>query len=150
MCFPIASILAIQIALLLVFVLASGIGISIYWFYLPLIWALELAFVCGAALFFSALNVYVRDTRYFVESSILVLFWMVPIFYPFSLVPQRFAELYQLNPVAALVLAMRNVVLDGQAPAERLLVKLALVSFLALGAGFLMFRQLKPRFYDHL
>jgi ABC-type polysaccharide/polyol phosphate export permease len=153
---PIASVLSnclhvvIQMALLLVFVLAGGLGVNIYWFFLPLIWALELVFVCGLALLFSALNVYVRDTRYFVESSNLVLFWLVPIFYPFSLVPQRFKELYQFNPIAALVLAMRDIVLDAKAPSNVLLIKLTLVSFLALGVGILGFRRLKPRFYDYL
>jgi lipopolysaccharide transport system permease protein len=153
---PIASVLSnclhvvIQMALLLVFVLASGLGVNVYWLYLPLIWGLELVFICGLALLFSAFNVYVRDTRYFVESSSLVLFWLVPIFYPFSMVPQRFKDLYQFNPIAALVLAMRDIVLDAKAPSHVLLIKLTFVSFLALGAGFVGFRRLKPRFYDYL
>jgi ABC-type polysaccharide/polyol phosphate export permease len=153
---PIASVLsnclhlAIQMGLLLIFVLASGVGVNVYWFFLPLIWALELVFVCGMALLFSAFNVYVRDTRYFVESSNLVLFWLVPIFYPFSLVPQRFKDLYQFNPIAALILAMRDIVLEAKAPSHTLLIKLTLVAFLALGVGLLGFRRLKPRFYDYL
>lgn len=153
---PIASVLSnclhllIQIGLLAIFVFASGISLNVYWFYLPLIWALELVFVCGCALLFSALNVYVRDTRYFVESATLVLFWLVPIFYSISLVPQQFKDLYQFNPIAALVLAMRDIVLDAKAPPSVLMFKLALVSFLAFGTGFLVFRRLKPRFFDYL
>jgi ABC-type polysaccharide/polyol phosphate export permease len=153
---PIASVLsnclhlAIQMSLLLVFVLASGVGVNVYWFFLPLIWALEIVFACGMALLFSAFNVYVRDTRYFVESSNLVLFWLVPIFYPFSLVPPRFKDLYQFNPIAALVLAMRDIVLEAKAPSHVLLIKLTLVSFLVLGTGLLGFRRLKPRFFDYL
>lgn len=153
---PIASVLSncvhvvIQVALLLVFVLGSGMGVNLYWLLLPLIWALELVFIFGCALLFSALNVYVRDTRYFVESANLVLFWLIPIFYDFSAVPQRFKNLYQYNPIAALVLAMRDIVLNAKAPSEVLMMKLTLVSFIALGAGFIGFRRLKPRFYDHL
>ena len=153
---PISSVLSnclhlvIQIALLLIIALATGVGVNIYWFFLPLIWGLELITLFGMALLFSALNVYIRDTRYFVESANLVLFWLVPIFYPFSMIPQQFKDLYQYNPVAALVLAMREVVLEAKAPSEILLIKLTLVSFFSLAAGVLAFRRLKPGFYNHL
>ena len=153
---PISSVLSnclhlvIQIALLLIIALATGVGVNIYWFFLPLIWGLELITLFGMALLFSALNVYIRDTRYSVESANLVLFWLVPIFYPFSMIPQQFKDLYQYNPVAALVLAMRDVVLEAKAPSEILLIKLTLVSFFSLGAGVLAFRRLKPGFYNHL
>jgi ABC-type polysaccharide/polyol phosphate export permease len=136
--------------LLVGFVLTAGLSVNIYWLYLPLLWGLELVFVCGCALLFSAINVYIRDTRYFVESATLVLFWLVPIFYSFSAVPQRFKDLYQYNPIAALVLAMRDIVLDAKAPSDVLMMKLTFVSILALGAGVLVFRRLKPRFFDYL
>jgi ABC-type polysaccharide/polyol phosphate export permease len=153
---PIASVfsnclhLVIQIALLLVIVLVTGVGVNVYWLFLPLIWMLELLTLFGMTLLFSALNVYVRDTRYFVESANVVLFWVVPIFYPFSLIPQQFKNIYQYNPVAALVLAMREIVLEAKAPSAVLLVKLTLVSLFALAAGFLAFRRMKPGFYNHL
>ena len=140
----------IQIAVLLVIVLVTGVGVNVYWFFLPLIWTLELLTLFGVALLFSALNVYVRDTRYFVESANVVLFWLVPIFYPFSMIPKQFKNLYQYNPVAALVLAMREIVLEAKAPAGILLIKLTCVSLFALGFGFLVFRRLKPGFYNHL
>jgi len=153
---PIASVLSnvlhlvIQMGLLIGFLLTAGLSINIYWLYLPLLWSLELVFVCGCALLFSAINVYIRDTRYFVESATLVLFWLVPIFYSFSAVPPRFKDLYQYNPIAALVLAMRDIVLDAKAPSDVLMMKLTFVSILALGAGLLVFRRLKPRFFDYL
>jgi len=153
---PIASVLSnvlhlvIQMGLLVGFVLTAGLTLNFYWLYLPVIWALELVFVCGCALLFSAINVYIRDTRYFVESATLVLFWLVPIFYSFSAVPPRFKDLYQYNPIAALVLAMRDIVLDARAPSDVLLIKLTVVSFVALIAGLFVFRRLKPRFFDYL
>jgi lipopolysaccharide transport system permease protein len=142
--------LLIQIGLLAIFVFGSGLSANRYWLWLPVIWFLEILFVTGLALITSALNVYVRDTRYIVESTNTVLFWLVPIFYPFSLIPAKYTDIYLLNPVAALVMAMRNILLDGVPPATSLLIKLTLVSFISLGIGFAFFARLKRHFYDYL
>jgi ABC-type polysaccharide/polyol phosphate export permease len=153
---PISSVLStavhssFQIALLVGLILIFGKGINIYWLWLPVIWGLGVVFVSGLALMFSAMDVYIRDMRYVVESSNLVLFWFVPIFYPLTIVPERYWPIYQLNPVAALVLGSRNILLDAKAPPDSLLYKLTIVSLLALLLGSLVFQGLKHRFYDHL
>ena len=142
--------LLIQIALLLVFVMLSGISPNRHWLWLPAVWGFEIVFVAGLAMLTSALNVYVRDLRYVVESVNTVLFFMVPIFYPFSLIPPRYADIYLLNPVAALVMAMRNIFLEDISPANTLLIKLAVGSCLMFGVGWVLFGRLKRHFFDYL
>jgi lipopolysaccharide transport system permease protein len=153
---PIASVLSncvhlmIQVALLLVLTLVWGTHPGTHWLWLPLIWLLYVMFVCGLVLGSSAINVYVRDTRYLVESFNLVLFWLVPIFYSFDIIPMKYREIYRFNPVAALVMAMRNILLEGIAPATSLIVNLLIASCVTLGIGLIIFRRLKPRFYEHI
>jgi homopolymeric O-antigen transport system permease protein len=142
--------LLIQIGLLLGLALASGKGVNPYWVWLPVVWALEIVFVAGLGLISSALNVYVRDTRYVVDSCNTLLFWLVPIFYSFGSIPTQYRDLYQYNPVAALVLALRNILLDSIAPPPSLLVKLTLVSVLTFTVGVGVFAKLEPDFYDYL
>jgi ABC-type polysaccharide/polyol phosphate export permease len=153
---PIASVLSnclhllIQIGLLLAITIAFGRGVNKYWLWLPVIWALEVLFVCGLALMSAAVNVFIRDTRYVVESINTVLFWLVPIFYDFAIIPQQYKDLYQYNPVAALVLASRNILLEGTAPHMVLMLKLPAVSIATFVLGLVVFRRLKPRFYDYI
>jgi ABC-type polysaccharide/polyol phosphate export permease len=142
--------LAIQVLLLLAFALISGFAVTRYWLWLPLVWGLELLFVCGLVLITSSVNVFVRDTRYLVESANMALFWLVPIMYPDSIVPERFHSLYHYNPIAALVTAMRHTVMEAKSPPETLLWKLTAVSVAAFAIGHFFFRRLKDRFYGHL
>ena len=154
--FPIASVLSncmhllIQISLLLTGILIFGRGVNVYWLWLPVIWGLEIVFVLGLALTFSAVNVYVRDTRYVVESATTILFWLVPIFYSFASIPDKFKGVYEFNPVAALVLMMRTILLDGRAPVTSTLRNLIFVSFFTFVTGWFIFRKLKRGFYEYL
>jgi ABC-type polysaccharide/polyol phosphate export permease len=153
---PIATVLGncvhlfIQIALLIGFTLSFGLSVNRHWLWLPLLWAFQIVFVCGLALMSSAVNVVIRDTRYIVESANTLLFWLVPIFYSFAIVPARYREIYQYNPVAALVLASRNVLIEGIAPPSTLLWKLSLCAIVTFVVGLTVFRRLQPRFYDSL
>ena len=142
--------LTIQIFLLLLIAVLTGVAVNIHWLWLPVVWALEIVFVCGLALFFAAINVYVRDTRYVVESATLVLFWLVPIIYDFSMIPLKYRDIYQYNPLAALILAMRQILIMAQPPSTVLLAKLTAVSLGSFASGWMVFRRLKSRFYDYL
>jgi ABC-type polysaccharide/polyol phosphate export permease len=142
--------LLIQLVLLALIAFLLGVHPNVHWVWLSVVWGMEIVFVCGLALLFAGLNVFVQDTRYFVESATTVLFWMVPIFYDLKDIPHRYADLYQYNPVAAIILAMRNILIENKAPSWTLLSKLAIVSTLALIVGMAAFRKLQPRFYERL
>jgi lipopolysaccharide transport system permease protein len=85
-----------------------------------------------------------------VESANTIMFWMVPIFYAFTMIPAAYSDLYQLNPLAALILALRNILLEAQPPRWQLMVKLTSVSIGMFLVGLMVFRRLKSRFYDYL
>jgi lipopolysaccharide transport system permease protein len=153
---PISAVLSncvhllIQVALIVVLALIYTPGPTIHWLWIPVIWGLEAVFVCGIALMTAALNVYIRDTRYVVESTNAVLFWLVPIFYGFNDIPQDYRLLYQFNPVAAVILTLRNIFIEGIAPRPQTMLILSGVAFTFFVLGMLLFKKLKGGFHQHL
>lgn len=140
---------AIQTCLLIALTLGFGYRVHLSWLYLPLVLALEVVFVSGLALATSALNVVVWDVRYVVESLNTVLFWLVPIVYSFP-DAAPYAEFFKLNPMAAVIMACRNILMDGRPPHPSLLIKLAIGSVTTFLVGLAIFRRLKRKFYNYV
>ena len=153
---PIAAVLsncvhlAIQVALMLALTFYFHLAPSWFWLWLLPLWALYIVFVCGVSLLSSAISVFIRDTQYVVESFNVVLFWLVPIFYSWEIIPAKFAVVYKVNPVAALALAMRNILIDRQSPPQTLIVNMVIAAAVALGLGLIVFGKLKRRFYEYI
>jgi len=142
--------LGIQVALMLAMTFYYHLAPSWFWLWLLPLWTLYIAFVCGVSLLSSAISVFIRDTQYVVESFNVVLFWLVPIFYSWEKIPPKYAVVYNLNPVAALALAMRNVLIDRHSPPQTLIVNMVIAAAVALGLGLLVFGRLKRRFYEYI
>jgi ABC-type polysaccharide/polyol phosphate export permease len=144
--------LLVQLGLLLAIAIGSHVPVNRYWFWLPVVWALEIVFVSGLSLLTAAANVFVRDTRYIVESTNLVMLWLVPVFYDSAIVPPRYTDIYEANPLATLVIVMRRIVYDGTPPngTTHTMWKLVLASFTVFFVGLLVFRRMKPMFYEHI
>lgn len=154
--FPIASVLSvflhtlIQIGILLLFAIAVGKPPTVHWIWLPVIWGFLILCASGLALLTSSMHVYIRDTRYVVESITTVLFWFVPIFYPLRDIPEQYRGIYLMNPLASGIVAIRSVILDSTSPAPEILMKLATTSMLIFLTGWFAFKTLKARFYNYL
>ena len=153
---PLASVfsntlhLFIQIALLLAMSVVFGAGVNRQWFWLPVILGVEIVLLCGMALIFSAINVYTRDTRYVVESASTLLFWLIPIVYQFPPGSESFTLIYNYNPLAAVVFALRLILQEATPPPASLVWRLSIGSVVVLAAGFVIFNKLKRGFYNHI
>jgi len=153
---PVSTVLAnaihfvVQFSLVLGFTLWVGIPIGLSWLWLPFVVALLVLAVMGISLLTSALDVYFRDTRYIVESTVLVLFWLTPIFYTEKMVPEEYRSLYLLNPVTDAAIAMRQIIIEHRTPDLSALVYAIGTTCVLLVVGMAVFEQTKNRFADHL
>lgn len=110
--------LALNLVVLAVFVVASGVEPRWTWLLLPIPFALMLVFATGVAMLLSALYVRYRDIRPIWEVVLQALFYATPILYPIEAVIARsetLATIMLLNPIAAIIQESRHL-LTGAMP----------------------------------
>ena len=102
----------------------------------------------GCSWFVASLGVYVRDTPYCVTVILQMLYFMTPIFYPTSAVPEGFRWLHRINPLALIVEETRRILLYGQLPNLKALVLAMVAGIVAAQLGLLWFIRTKRGFAD--
>lgn len=104
-----AGLLDLAIASVLLIGLLVYYDFAVTWAYLMLlpIIVITTLFALGVGIWASALNVRFRDVRYALPFLIQIWFFVSPIIYPSSLVPEEWRWLLALNPFTGIVEAFR-------------------------------------------
>jgi ABC-2 type transport system permease protein len=117
---------------------------------LPVVFGIQLVFVLGVGLVVAALNVRYKDTQYIINSAILVLTWLTPTFYSFTIVPPDLARLLMWNPMVGVVEGYRSILLHGSRPSFTLLGAALFSATLTFLIGLAVFRRYEHVFADYL
>lgn len=118
---------------------------------LPLFFVLQATFVIGLGYFLATLNLFLRDTYHLVGVGITVWMFGTPIFYPTFMVEDAgYGILLELNPMAWLIEAYREVMLYAHWPDWALVARFAMVAALVFAGGASFFMSQKRRFPDLL
>ncbi|OGL42556.1 MAG: hypothetical protein A2042_04205 [Candidatus Schekmanbacteria bacterium GWA2_38_11] len=139
---------SLSIIILFLFLFLFSIKITYLLLFLPAIIAVQLIFTIGISLLTSSLNVYYRDIRYIVEATLLMWFYITPVFYPVTMVPERFKAYYFLNPMAGIISSYRDTLLSGKVPDIYILAETASLSLIILFIGYCVFKKIEPVFAD--
>jgi len=149
--------LAMTLAAVLVFAVASGVHPTWGWLELPVLIALLLAFALGVGMLLSVLFVHFRDVQPIWDVVSQALFYGSPVLYVATLVPEDYRLAFLASPLASLLTQMRHAVVDPTAPpvweviggVERLALPAAVV-LLAVVLGAWAFAREAPRIAEHL
>jgi lipopolysaccharide transport system permease protein len=119
---------------------------STFWAALPLVVPL-VALAGGLALVLAAVTVVFRDVEHLLTAILLPWFFLTPIFYTFDLPvigehPNLANVLHYANPVAPLVIAIRDPLFFGELPQLGDVVYVVVAALVALGTAALVFRRL--------
>jgi ABC-2 type transport system permease protein len=108
--------LAMNLVVVFVFILASGVDPTWTWLLLPVVLALLTVFTAAVAMTVSALNPRFRDTAIIWSVAVTALFYATPVLYPLEIVSGTLGRLLALNPLAPLFELARKWVIDPDAP----------------------------------
>lgn len=104
----------------------------------------------GLAWFLTALGVYVRDIGQATVMLTTIMMFVSPVFYPVSMLPERFQGWMRLNPLAYIIEQGRNTLIYGLVP-DPLGWIAALAAGIAVAAlGFAWFQRTRRGFADVL
>jgi lipopolysaccharide transport system permease protein len=111
---------------------------------------LQVGLTVGIGFFAAAVNVFFRDTAQINGMLLQGWFFLTPIVYPMTLVPEVFAKYMALNPLAVIVTLYREALLGGVMPPLGSLTPLVVATVVSLVVGVAVFRRLKPVFADEI
>ncbi len=163
---PLADVLAnlvhFLVALLVLFamVYAFKMKLTVAVLMLPLIILTQLMFVTGLALLLSTANVFYRDTQHILSVVIQAWFFLTPIFYPITVLPES-AEILgftlnvqlwvrRLNPMASLIASYRDVVYRGDFTGLDFFLRTFVTCLIAMLIGYFVFCRFSPLFGEEV
>lgn len=132
------------------FMLVSGLEFHWTLVFLPVVVLLNLLFIYGLGLGLAALNVHFRDVQHIVTNVITFLFFLCPIIYPISSVPERFHFSFKLNPMAVFIDYYHKVILEGEMPSMVSIGGVSLSVILVIVLGNLIFDRYRETLAESL
>lgn len=154
--FPLASVFSGMINLvfallpLFLIMLVSGTPLGSRIYLLPAVVLIVGLFAYGVSLVISTLTVFFHDVRYIYEVLLMVWMYGTPIFYPESIIPERFSLILALNPFYYFLNSFRGALyLDVPSLAGQILAG-ALFAVAACAAGLFVYSRNRDRLVYYL
>jgi ABC-2 type transport system permease protein len=149
--------LGLNLIVVFLFVLGSGIKPRVEWLELLPLVALLVVFSCGVTMLLSALYVRYRDIQPIWDVSLQMLFYASPVIYVTSTLPDSVEREAMANPITTILTQARHALIDPDAPTAaqaigggaRLLIPLCVVVGVS-ALGFWVFTREAPRIAEEL
>lgn len=122
LCLPVVVMVSAVIGFTILFLLVlfvsllsgGGVGLNVV-YVIPLL-AILLTLAGSVGLIVGVLNVFVRDVGQMMGVILQFWFWLTPIVYPVSILPESVKVFVNVNPLTKLVESCQNIFLYNQAP----------------------------------
>lgn len=116
----------------------------------PLLVIITVGLSVGIGLTLGVLNVFMRDIGQFMAVVLQFWFWLTPIVYMTSIMPEEYQGYIMINPVTAIVLGFQNILLYDKAPDFILLVYPSVFAVITLILALVIFKKAGEEMADVL
>ncbi|CAH0438855.1 MULTISPECIES: ABC transporter permease [Clostridium] len=103
-------------------------------------------FCIGMSLILSSAMVFFRDTQFLWNVVSLLWMYATPLFYPESIIPEKFSLIIKLNPMYHFIRFVRTCILNGVSPEPKAYLICIICSLLSLLVGLLIFKKTQDKF----
>src|SRR5690606_32735028 len=116
---------------------------------LPLL-IVHVCFAIGLGMVVGVLNVFFRDAGQFFTVLLQFWFWLTPIVYPSSILPEFIKNMLVLNPMAGLISGYQTIFVHGEMPNWLELLPITAAAALFCVLGLRLFRRRAGEMVDEL
>jgi len=131
------SFVAMYIALILIFPAFLSWKII----FIPLLSLPLIISIMSAGIVSAFLTPYIRDMPQFITVILGVLYWTIPIIYPYSIVPESKRIFFEWHPIFAVIRPMQELVATSEIPSLIIIAKSWLVAGIVTVLSFLIYRK---------
>lgn len=116
----------------------------------PYIILCVIAFSIGFGMMMASAMTFFRDMQFLWGIISMAWTYLTPLFYPVSIIPEEFRDLYNQNPMVHFVGAMREIVLNARAPEPREFMYCTFWAVVMVAVGGLIFKKSQDKFVFYI
>ena len=139
----------ISLTILAVLLLVSGVHGGLALISFPILLVDLILFTVGIALLLAPLHIRYHDVGYLWGVALQLGFWLTPIIYNDTMIPERWRWLIVYNPMARIMLYSRQIVIYSQWPDWVGVLKTSLLAVAVAVFGWHMFSRLQVRLVEY-
>jgi lipopolysaccharide transport system permease protein len=128
--------------------IGSNVRPNIYIMIIPILVLMVALLGLGFGIIFSSLTTKYRDLTILLSFGVQLWMYATPVVYPVSKLPASYKTAVLLNPMSSIIEAFRYALLGSGYTCARYLIYSAIVTFIILGLGIVIFSRVEKTFID--
>lgn len=140
----------ISTLIIVAFCILYGLGLTKYVIFFPVILIIQYILQLGISLMLSSCTVYFRDLEHFIQIILQVMFYATPIVFSKDSIPEAFRRIINLNPMAHIINAYRDIFYYQTVPDLKNLGILFIISTIICVIGYFIFNKFQKGFAEEL
>lgn len=143
------NFILLMIVMFIVFSFLGHIPLyALHW--LPVLILITIGLAVGIGLILGTINVFIRDIGQAMTIVLQFWFWLTPVVYMPSIIPEKYHTLLMMNPMTGVIIGYQNVLVYDKAPDTDLLIYPGILAIITMVLAMIIFRKASEEMADAL